>query len=51
MLANLRRVAPATFRSHRYYTMPAYLGQKDAQQLDHDLMSDEGGFKLEQVRV
>lgn len=31
-------------------SMPAYLGQKDAQQLDVDLMSDEGGFKLEQVR-
>lgn len=31
-------------------TMPAYLNQKDAQQLDADLMSDEGGFKLEQVR-
>lgn len=30
-------------------TMPAYLNQKDAQQLDADLMSDEGGFKLEQV--
>lgn len=31
-------------------TMPAYLNQKDAQQLDADLMSDEGGFKLEQVK-
>jgi hypothetical protein len=31
--------------------MPAYLGQKNAQQLDQDLMSDEGAFKLEQVRV
>lgn len=31
--------------------MPAYLNQKEAQQLDADLMSDEGGFKLEQVRV
>lgn len=29
--------------------MPAYLNQKDAQQLDADLMSDEGGFKLEQA--
>ncbi|KAK9900114.1 YjeF N-terminal domain-like protein [Cystobasidium minutum MCA 4210] len=29
--------------------MPAYLNQKDAQQLDADLMSDEGGFKLEQL--
>ena len=32
-------------------TMPAYLGQKDAQALDEDLMSDAGGFKLEQVRL
>lgn len=30
--------------------MPAYLGQRDAQALDEDLMSDDGGFKLEQVR-
>jgi hypothetical protein len=31
--------------------MPAYLNQKDAQQLDVDLMSDAGGFKLEQVEA
>jgi len=29
--------------------MPAYLNQEDAQQLDVDLMSDEGGFVLEQL--
>ena len=29
--------------------MPAYLGQKDAQQLDVDLMSEDGGFQLEQL--
>lgn len=38
----------ATTRQLR--TMPAFLNQRDAQQLDVDLMSDEGGFKLEQVR-
>jgi len=49
MLSKLLHVTPATFRLQRYYTMPAYLGQKDAQQLDEDLMSDEGAFKLEQL--
>jgi len=29
--------------------MPAYLNQKDAQALDEDLMSPEGGFVLEQL--
>lgn len=29
--------------------MPAFLNQKDAQTLDEDLMSTEGGFVLEQV--
>lgn len=29
--------------------MPAYLNQQDAQQLDVDLMSEEGGFVLEQL--
>lgn len=31
------------------HNMPAFLNQKDAQQLDVDLMSEQGGFKLEQV--
>jgi len=29
--------------------MPAFLNQKDSQALDQDLMSDGGGFVLEQV--
>ncbi|KAL7009405.1 hypothetical protein EMMF5_001036 [Cystobasidiomycetes sp. EMM_F5] len=29
--------------------MPACLGQREAQQLDVDLMSEEGGFRLEQL--
>ena len=29
--------------------MPAYLNQADAQHLDADLMSEDGGFKLEQL--
>lgn len=39
----------ASFTRRYLKNMPAYLNQKDAQQLDVDLMSDEGGFKLEQV--
>lgn len=29
--------------------MPAYLNQKDAQQLDEDLMSEDGAFELQQL--
>lgn len=49
-LCPTQKINSTSYTAYRLSSnMPSYLGQKDAQHLDADLMSDEGGFKLEQV--